>query len=190
MEQTDQHEDLRVTRTRACIEAAFLRLLRTHTFSKLTVQMIANEAMVNKGTFYHHYKDKFDLADQVKRRRLEDFHQMALSAFEQEDPDLRPLSDSIAPMVDAPESCLEDLATLRWVPSNDVDVFDEIRKIVLAQLNMYVERTGKPLPDIESEAWAAAYLALGFPEFRREGRASTSIGDFAASVHRACGLFM
>ena len=93
-------------------------------------------------------------------------------------------------MVDAPESCLRTWRRCAGSPLNDVDVFDEIRKIVLAQLNMYVERTGKPLPDIESEAWAAAYLALGFPEFRREGRASTSIGDFAASVHRACGLFM
>ena len=61
-------QDLRVVKTRRNIEETFLRLLRDAPFERMTVKRIVEEALVNKGTFYRHYLDKYDLAEQVARR--------------------------------------------------------------------------------------------------------------------------
>ena len=34
-------------------------------FSKITVQNLLNEALINRSTFYKHYKDKYDVAEQL-----------------------------------------------------------------------------------------------------------------------------
>lgn len=54
-------QDLRVIRTRKMIVAAFIKLVQENGFDNLTVQEIADEAMINRATFYAHFKDKQDL---------------------------------------------------------------------------------------------------------------------------------
>ncbi|MCD2255100.1 TetR/AcrR family transcriptional regulator [Agrilactobacillus fermenti] len=54
-------QDLRVIRTRKLIVEAFQKLVRTEGFEQITVQEIADEAMINRATFYAHFKDKQDL---------------------------------------------------------------------------------------------------------------------------------
>jgi AcrR family transcriptional regulator len=56
-------EDLRVRRTRKLLMQAMLALTSEKGFSALTVQDIADRAMVNRATFYRHYLDKYDLLD-------------------------------------------------------------------------------------------------------------------------------
>lgn len=53
--------DLRVIRTKESIETAFLALLRTTPLDKITVTQLAKQARINKGTFYLHYHDIYDL---------------------------------------------------------------------------------------------------------------------------------
>ena len=59
-----QTEDLRVRRTRKLLMQALIDLTIEKGFSAITVQDIANRAMVNRATFYRHYLDKYDLLDQ------------------------------------------------------------------------------------------------------------------------------
>jgi AcrR family transcriptional regulator len=54
-------EDLRVRRTRKLLIQALLELTSEKGFAALTVQNIADRAMVNRATFYRHYLDKHDL---------------------------------------------------------------------------------------------------------------------------------
>lgn len=56
-------DDLRVRRTRKLIQQAMIELTIERGFSTLTVQEIADRAMVNRSTFYRHYLDKYDLLD-------------------------------------------------------------------------------------------------------------------------------
>lgn len=56
-----ENEDLRVRRTRKLIQQAFIELTVERGFTELTVQDIADRAMVNRSTFYRHYLDKYDL---------------------------------------------------------------------------------------------------------------------------------
>ncbi len=59
-----QPEDLRVRRTRKLLKSALIELTIEKGFAAVTVQDIAERAMVNRATFYRHYLDKYDLLDQ------------------------------------------------------------------------------------------------------------------------------
>ena len=54
-------EDLRVRKTKRNIKHALAHLLQTKPLSKITVTEIAKTAEINKGTFYLHYTDIYDL---------------------------------------------------------------------------------------------------------------------------------
>lgn len=58
-------KDLRVIKTRKNIEESFIKLLSQKDFSKITVQDILSEALINRSTFYKHYKDKYDVSEQL-----------------------------------------------------------------------------------------------------------------------------
>ncbi|WCG33738.1 TetR/AcrR family transcriptional regulator [Enterococcus dispar] len=57
--------DLRVKRTNKMIIEAFIQLVEKNGFEQVTVQDIADEAMINRATFYAHYKDKQDLYETI-----------------------------------------------------------------------------------------------------------------------------
>ena len=61
---TKHNEDLRVRRTRKLLMQALVELTVERGFSSITVQDIANRAMVHRATFYRYYRDKYDLLDQ------------------------------------------------------------------------------------------------------------------------------
>lgn len=62
-------EDIRVRRTKQNIVNAFVALTKEKSIDAITVQEIADKAMVNRATFYAHYRDKQDLYDQVSSRQ-------------------------------------------------------------------------------------------------------------------------
>lgn len=59
-------------RTRQQIQNAFLQLLEEKPFESVTVGDIAKAARINRGTFYLHYTDKFDLLDRMEQQLFAD----------------------------------------------------------------------------------------------------------------------
>ncbi|BCA85333.1 TetR family transcriptional regulator [Enterococcus saigonensis] len=57
--------DLRVKRTNKMIIESFIQLVEKNGYEQVTVQDIADEAMINRATFYAHYKDKQDLYETI-----------------------------------------------------------------------------------------------------------------------------
>lgn len=57
--------DLRVLRTKKMIYEAFMKLVAEKGYDAVSVQQIADEAMINRATFYAHFKDKPDLYEQI-----------------------------------------------------------------------------------------------------------------------------
>ncbi|MCD1023702.1 TetR/AcrR family transcriptional regulator [Enterococcus montenegrensis] len=57
--------DLRVKRTNKMIIEAFIHLVEKNGYEQVTVQDIADQAMINRATFYAHYKDKQDLYETI-----------------------------------------------------------------------------------------------------------------------------
>lgn len=58
--------DLRVERTKRNITNAFITMRAKKPIEKITVKEISDLAFINKATFYHHYKDIYDLSDKVE----------------------------------------------------------------------------------------------------------------------------
>lgn len=54
-------EDRRIQKSRRTIKKAFIELLDEKGFGNMSVHDIAERADINRGTFYLHYQDKFDL---------------------------------------------------------------------------------------------------------------------------------
>ncbi|MVX65568.1 TetR family transcriptional regulator [Clostridium chromiireducens] len=57
--------DLRVIKTQANIKNTFIELLSKKTFTEITIQNILDQALINRSTFYKHYSDKYELAEQL-----------------------------------------------------------------------------------------------------------------------------
>src|SRR5690606_40771921 len=59
-------------KTKEKIQQSFLQLLKEKNFMKVSVRDITEAAEINRGTFYLHYLDKYDLLDQMEERLLSD----------------------------------------------------------------------------------------------------------------------
>lgn len=53
--------DLRILRSKLSIKKAFIELLNEKGYEGITIQDIADKAMINRNTFYLHYQNKPDL---------------------------------------------------------------------------------------------------------------------------------
>ncbi len=58
--------DLRVRYTRKVIQDAFWTLLKEKPLAKITVKEVCELAQINRGTFYKHYLDCYDLLDKMQ----------------------------------------------------------------------------------------------------------------------------
>ncbi|MGG3188448.1 TetR/AcrR family transcriptional regulator [Priestia megaterium] len=57
--------DLRVIRTRKMIKESFIDLIQEKGYESITIRDIADNALINRATFYLHYVDKQDLVDKL-----------------------------------------------------------------------------------------------------------------------------
>ena len=70
--------DRRIVRTQLAIRDALVALIKEKGFDALTVSDLVARADINRGTFYLHYKDKFELLEQTETEILEDIQQIFL----------------------------------------------------------------------------------------------------------------
>ncbi len=64
--------DLRIQRTRNNIINAFIELRSKKPIEKITVKELSDLAIINKATFYLHYKDIYDLSDSIEDELIDD----------------------------------------------------------------------------------------------------------------------
>ena len=69
---TEKKTDRRVRRTRALLRQALTELLETKDARSITVQELTDRADVNRGTFYAHYRDVFDMMDKMQEELFEE----------------------------------------------------------------------------------------------------------------------
>ena len=68
--------DRRTLKTQKAIREAFLNLLNKKSIYKITVAEISKSADLGRGTFYLHYKDVFDLYEQVENDLFSEIEQL------------------------------------------------------------------------------------------------------------------
>ena len=66
-------EDHRRRVTRMLIRRAFTELLRQKPIQSISVKELCTQAGINRGTFYAHYTDIYDLLEKMEEDMLEDF---------------------------------------------------------------------------------------------------------------------
>lgn len=59
-------------KTKELIQMSFMQILENKPFESITVGEITKQAQINRGTFYLHFVDKFDLLDQIEQQLFED----------------------------------------------------------------------------------------------------------------------
>ncbi|PEF35099.1 TetR family transcriptional regulator [Bacillus sp. AFS026049] len=69
--------DLRVIRTKNAIRAALVELIEEKGFETITVKDITTKAKINRGTFYAHYQDKFDLMTKCQEEIMQGMSDIA-----------------------------------------------------------------------------------------------------------------
>lgn len=72
--------DRRITRTKQAIRAALVSIISEKGFEALTISDIVERANINRGTFYLHYKDKFDLLENTETEVLQEIQSIFLKA--------------------------------------------------------------------------------------------------------------
>ena len=65
--------DLRIRYTRKVIREAFLKLLKEKPLARITVKEVCDLAQINRGTFYKHYLDCYDLMDKLQDEAAANF---------------------------------------------------------------------------------------------------------------------
>ncbi|MFB9860463.1 TetR/AcrR family transcriptional regulator [Salinicoccus siamensis] len=69
-------KDLRVQKTLQSIDDAIIRLLKEKPFENITIKDISDEAMINRGTFYSHYSDKYELIESFQVALVSDIEEL------------------------------------------------------------------------------------------------------------------
>ena len=71
-----EHVDRRVRKTRRQLRECLITLLKEKKVQDITVRELTDMADLNRGTFYLHYKDVFDLLEKTEAELQEDFNQL------------------------------------------------------------------------------------------------------------------
>lgn len=85
----DEHVDSRVRRTKRLLRQGLTELLKEKSIKKITVRELSELVDINRGTFYLHYKDIYDLVDQIEQELFDEFEQI-LSNYTISDLSTRP----------------------------------------------------------------------------------------------------
>jgi AcrR family transcriptional regulator len=99
----ENNTDLRVVRTKESIRDALVELIEEKGFEAITVKDITIRAKINRGTFYAHYQDKFDLMTKCEEEIMLGMSKMAkqnfpsvIAALETNSPILAPFSLAVS----------------------------------------------------------------------------------------------
>ena len=71
-------EDRRVRRTKQLIKQSLIELMHEKPFKDITVKDITERADLNRGTFYLHYVDIYDLLSKIEDETLQAIEEMML----------------------------------------------------------------------------------------------------------------
>ena len=83
--------DRRVRKTRMQLRAGLTQLMREKPIKDITVRELAQLVDINRCTFYLHYRDIYDMVEQVEQEVFDEFEEI-VSSYSPEDLEARPLS--------------------------------------------------------------------------------------------------
>ena len=73
--------DLRIIRTKEAIRESLVELIEEKGFEAITVKDLTARAKINRGTFYAHYQDKYDLMTKCEEEIMRDISKIIKQNF-------------------------------------------------------------------------------------------------------------
>ena len=68
--------DARVRYTKKVIRDSLFEILNHKSINNVTVKEVCERAELNRATFYKHYRDCYDLINQLEEEQLEEFREL------------------------------------------------------------------------------------------------------------------
>lgn len=144
-----QHEDgraARTTQTRKRIKEAFVELISIKGLESLTVSDITRRARINRGTFYLHFVDKYDLLEQLEDETVSNLQSILLGEREIAKPKLDEVfpPERIREALEFIKSDFDFISTIAG-PGGDPQLFAKVKLIIgdlldtgLTRINMQI----------------------------------------------------
>jgi AcrR family transcriptional regulator len=147
--------DPRIRRTRLALQQALQKLLKTKRFNTLSVQDIAEEAGVNRVTFYDHYPDRFALLECLVATRFQEHLDRRNIKFDGS------CSSALRAIVTAVCDYLVGTRTLKkdrqceMEPHLETAIVSVVRRLILEGLRQHpLERPASPEMTAATVSWA------------------------------------
>ena len=139
----------RTAQTRARIKAALVELMGEKGFDALTVSDVTRRAKINRGTFYLHFVDKYDMLDQLEDELISRLEEVLLANAPATSNacDLFPYETLLA----AVRIVADDFDFVRAVAGKggDTDFSSKLKRIIEGLLEQGLTRAGNTLRDDE-----------------------------------------
>ena len=122
-----QTEDRRVRKTKKAMTEALARLLLTKPLNNISVREIAEQADINRGTFYLHYRDVYDMVDKLQNEIFDKFNEIV------DNHEPKKNTDELFPMLVELFNLLSDNAELAKVligRNGDAAFVDKLKQVI------------------------------------------------------------
>lgn len=140
---------IRNTETKARIKRALIELIDEKGLDALTVSDIARRAGINRGTFYLHYVDKFDLLEQLENEAIQGLSAIVLrddrSCDASTQADLFPYETLVAAL-DYVASELDFVSAISS-KNGDLQFSAKVRGVIESLFEQGLKRTGRHVED-------------------------------------------
>ncbi|MEG2000968.1 MAG: TetR/AcrR family transcriptional regulator [Evtepia sp.] len=128
-------EDRRVRRTRRMLKQGLAELMEEKNFKDITVKDITDTMDLNRGTFYLHYTDTYDLLEKLENETLADFQAMIDAYVPSADqrtltPLLQPIAEYIVENASICRSLFENQASHDFVVKFQTMIRDNGNKMI------------------------------------------------------------
>ena len=118
--------DRRIKRTRYLLVHALTSLMLKKSIKDISVKELCESVDINRGTFYLHYKDIYDMLEQTEQELLEQFEQVFKNYHPDHTPDFPyPLFVEIFQIIDQNS----DLCCALLSPNGDISFSVKIKKL-------------------------------------------------------------
>ncbi len=122
-----ERKDRRVHRTRALLRQGLTSLLQEKSLKDITVKELTQLVDINRGTFYCHYRDIYDMVEQLENEMFEEFSTL-VNAYSTEDlrRDLRPILVDVFHFVDRNA----DMCAMLLGGARDMNFFLRLKSVI------------------------------------------------------------
>ncbi|ALZ88387.1 TetR family transcriptional regulator [Aerococcus urinaeequi] len=137
----------RKTETKEKIKAAFIDLVHEKGFEAMTVSDIARRCDINRGTFYLHYVDKYDLMNKLEEEVMYDLEAIILKDSDQ-DQDQEGEATQLIPYDEILEALVYVKAEFAFVkaiasPGGDPNFMQTLKSIIGQLIDMKVKQSNR-----------------------------------------------